>query len=412
MEGFFTKKETASTSRPDGKVLSCTSCGLYQHCTSPRIKPYGNFKKGILNIGEFPTDADDKLGKPFQGRTGKLLQSTYKTLGIDFDEDCLSINAVRCFSDKTPTNYQIDCCRRLVLKTIQEYKPKVIVLLGQVAVYSLIGYRWKKDLGGITKWRGWTIPDQDFQTWVCPTFHPSFVEKALEIDRHCVEQVIWKNDLKQAFELLDKNEYRGEKYFVFPFPIYKEPTIHITDDLSFFKDIKNEVVFDIETTGLKAQGVGHRIVCCSVAVSEDEVYVFLMPKTPKGREPFVNFLKNPEISKIAHMAKYEHSWCQVRLGVEVQGWAWDTILMAHILDSREGITNLAFQTYVNFGIVDFKDDTQKYLEAEKKNGNAINKVFELLETLSGTEKLLRRCALDSIFEYRLYKRQEMELLPF
>jgi hypothetical protein len=88
------------------------------------------------------------------------------------------------------------------------------------------------------------------------------------------------------------------------------------------------------------------------------------------------------------------------------------MLLSHILDNREGITNLAFQTYVNFGNVNFKDETQSYLEADKKNGNAINNIFELLKIPGGTEKLLYRCAMDSIFEMRLYKKQEMSLLPF
>ena len=196
------------------------------------------------------------------------------------------------------------------------------------------------------------------------------------------------------------------------FPIYKEPTIHITDDLTFLEYLPNEIAFDFETTGLKPNGEGHRIVCCSVAVSEDEVYVFLMPKTPKEREPWIKVLKNPEIKKIAQNCKFEFSWSQVRLDVEVQGFVHDTMLMSHILDNRQGITSLAFQVYVNFGNITFKDDTQEYLEADKKDGNAKNRILELLEIPGGTEKLLRRNALDSIFEFRLYKKQEMETLPF
>jgi uracil-DNA glycosylase family 4 len=412
MEGFFTSKEVQSVSRPDGKLLTCISCGLYQHCQSPRMKPYGNFKKGILNIGEFLSDADDKNNKPFQGKIGQLIQRTYRKLGIDLFEDCLNINSVRCYSEKDPSNYQIECCRRMVMKTIEEYKPKVIILLGQNAVYSLIGNRWKKDLGSINKWRGWTIPDQDLKTWVCPVFNPEYIERALEKDNKCVEEVVWSNDLKQAFSLIETTTYRDDVFLSHPFPVYKEPIIHITDNFSFLDKIKNEIAFDFETTGLKCQGAGHRIVCCSVAISEDEVYVFMMPKTPKERKPFIDMLQDESIKKIAQNMKFEFVWSQVRLGVEVKGWIWDTMLLSHILDNREGITNLAFQTYVNFGIIDFKDDTQKFLEADKKNANSLNTIFELLKIPGGTEKILHRCALDSIFEYRLKKKQEMELLPF
>ena len=412
MEGFFTQKEVQSSSRPDGKSLTCISCGLYQQCKSPRMKPFGNFKKGILNIGEFPSEIDDEKGKQFQDKSGKVLKETYWKLGIDLFEDCLNVNAVRCYSDKQPSNFNIECCRRLLLKTIQEYKPKVIVLLGDIAVYSLIGYRWKKDLGSITKWRGWSIPDQDFQCWICPVFDLDYIESALEKDNKCVEEVVWKNDLKQAIELISESEYQGKVFSNHPFPVYKEPIIHITDNFSFLDKIKSEIAFDFETTGLKPHDVGHRIVCCSVAISEDEVYVFMMPKTPKERKPFIDMLQDESIKKIAQNMKFEHVWSLVRLGVEVKGWIWDTMLLSHILDNREGITNLAFQTYVQFGNVNFKDETQSYLEADKKNGNAINNIFELLKIPGGTEKLLYRCAMDSIFEMRLYKKQEMSLLPF
>ena len=382
------------------------------------MKPYGNFKKGILNIGEAPGEVEDKNGKPFQGRTGKLLQRTYERLGIDLFEDCININAVHCRpmtsngDNRTPTNNEIDCCRRMNLRVIEQYKPKVIILLGNAAVYSLIGHRWKKNLGGITKWRGWAIPDQDFQCWVCPTFHPSFIERS----DSGVEEVIWKQDLKQAFSLLEMQP--NQQYLAHPFPVYKEPVIHFTDDLSFLKKIgqplsfQNEVVIDFETTGLKPHGAGHRIICCSVAVSEDEVYVFLMPKTPEKRKPLIEFLGS-DIPKIAANIKFESAWSEVRLGVEVKNWIWDTMIMSHILDNREGITSLAFQTYVNFGIINYKDETSPYLEAEdKKNGNAINKIFELLAESGGSAKLMGRCAMDSIFEFRLYKKQQMSLLPF
>ena len=153
MKGFFTKKQTESKSRPDGKTYSCASCGLYKDCQSPRMKPFGNFQKGILNIGESPGEVEDQRNKPWQGKTGRLLQKTYRRLGIDLFEDCLNINAVNCSpkDNRTPTNYEVDCCRKNLLKIIEENQPKVIIVLGGSALHSILGHRWKKDLGGISK---------------------------------------------------------------------------------------------------------------------------------------------------------------------------------------------------------------------------------------------------------------------
>ena len=163
MQGFFTKEETQSKSRPDGKTYSCPSCGLYRDALSPRIEPYGNFAKGIINIGEAPSEADDNRGQPWQGKIGRKLQRAYAKLGIDIFEDCININSVNCRppEDRTPTNYEIACCRKRVMKVLKDYPPKVVILLGNSAIQSFLGLRWQGKLGGITKWRGWTIPDRE-----------------------------------------------------------------------------------------------------------------------------------------------------------------------------------------------------------------------------------------------------------
>lgn len=408
MEGFFTKKETESTTRPGGKVHSCHACGLYKSCKSPRMKPFGNFKKGIMNIGEAPGEAEDMTGKPWQGKVGKLLERTYKSLHVDLFDDCININAVLCRPtdanghNRAPTNEEVDSCRRTVLQAIEKYKPKLIVLFGNAALYSLIGHRWMKDLSGITKWRGFTIPDQDYKAWLCPVFHPSFVERSESEE----VMTVWKKDLINALaKLVD-----------YKFPIYEEPQIEYLTDLSPLRRIKSGAIIaiDYETTGLKPHAVGHRIICASVADSPDHVYTFLIPKTKSEIQPFINLLRHPRIEKMAHNIKFEDTWSMVRLRQEVINWRWDSMQAAHILDNRPGITGLKFQAYVNFGIVDYSSDIAPYLQAvDNNNGNGINRIQELLKKPGGKDRLLKYCALDSALEYKLAMLQKSEiLLPF
>ena len=193
------------------------------------MRAYGEFKKEILNIGEAPGEVEDKRGMPWQGKSGRLLKKVYRRLGIDLFEDCLNVNAVLCRPmDKTgnnrpPTNLEIDCCRKSILQIIDDCQPKVIVLFGGSALYSALGKRWKRDLGGISKWRGFTIPDRDFKAWVCPTFHPSYVERS---DGGEVE-TIWAQDLEQAIKKVNE-----------PLPLFKKPRITVLTDLTPLKDIK------------------------------------------------------------------------------------------------------------------------------------------------------------------------------
>jgi uracil-DNA glycosylase family 4 len=319
-----------------------------------------------------------------------------QSLGFDLFEDCLLLNAVNCkpASRKPPEGYEVECCRKRVLEAVEEYKPKLIILLGGTAVLSLIGHRWKKDLEGISKWRGWTIPDQELGSWVCPMFHPSFVERSETTD----VRVIWKRDLKQALALIDV-----------PFPRNNIPRINILgNDISILNQIQSKVVaFDYETTGLKPHAKGHRIVCASVAISPDNVFVFMMPRNPSQRQPFLNLLSNPAINKMAHNMKFEDIWTSVRLKHQVQSWYWDSMQAAHILDNRPRISGLKFQAYVHFGEVDYSSEISPYLKGiEDKNDNSLNRIQELIDLPGGVEKLMNYCAMDSIWEYRLAMKQQ------
>jgi len=389
-EGFFSAKETSSDSRPDGKVYSCVSCGRYKGCYTPKMKASGEFNKGILNIGSFPTQIEDRRGKHFQNKEGILLEKTYKKLGIDLHKDCLNIYAVNCMGTDIPSTYELDCCRKSILKIIETHKPKIIILLGEEALYSVIGNRWKSDLGKVEKWRGFTIPDQDFKAWVCPTFAIKTIIEA----KYEVSSLIWEQDLKKAFDLINT-----------PFRYSEPPVIeYLTEDnLKVLNAIKDcDIAFDYETTGLKPYAKGHKIVCASVAYTENNVYSFMMPTTKNGMRPFTDLLLRQSVAKIAANMKFEDTWSIIKLRTKVVKWLWDTMQAAHIIDNRSGVTGLKFQTYVNFGIVDYASEISPYLKAkDDKDANSINRIEDLLAIPGGKHKLLQYGAYDSIYEYRL-----------
>jgi DNA polymerase len=400
MEGFFTKKETQSYSIVNGKIHTCGTCGLYTRVNTPKMKPYGNFRKRIMNIGEVPGEIEDKVGKPWQGQAGQLLQKTYQKLGIDLFEDCININAVNCRTvtssgkSRPPTGTEITCCRASLMRFIKQYKPHTIILFGYVAVQAVIAHRWQKDLGGFNKWRGWNIPDDDIHAWVCPVFHPKYV---LHHDTPEIMK-IWENDLRQA---IGTNNI--------PLPTYTEPEICIIDDLTFLDTIKSgRVSIDYETTGLKPYqfSKNHRIVAMSVSPNENIAYSFLLPEKRKYLRPIKRLLMNKGVQKMAHNMKFEDVWSRVYLESPVRNWYWDSMLAAHILDNRSGITGLKFQTYVNFGVVDYSSEINRYLTAiNKKDGNSINSIDELLTTKQGVKKLLTYVGLDTIYQYRLALKQ-------
>jgi hypothetical protein len=207
-----------------------------------------------------------------------------------------------------------------------------------------------------------------------------------------------------------------------PFRKFVEPEVTVLKDLSELSKIKNltKCAFDYETTGLKPHAKKHRIICCSIAVSITHVYVFMLinknnkPLKRSKVKPFVNFLINPYIPKIAQHMKFEHNWSYFKFGVQVKGWLHDTMYWTHIFDNRADITGLKFQAYICFGIDAYDEDVTNYIKA--KDANSLNKMLEYVSTNRGKQGCLKYCAYDSIIEYRLEELQEeylnTNLIPF
>jgi DNA polymerase len=410
--GFFTATQLKSTSRPSGQILSCASCGLYRNALSPKMGAYGRGRKKIMIIGESFNEVEDKTGKPWQGKTGLLLKRSLEELGIDLFEDCISVNACRCRpvnkdgEDRGPENNEVACCSKFLFEDIKRYEPNVIIVLGSLAGYALLNNRWKHDLGEITKWRGFTIPDQELEAWVCPTYHPSYVVRE---EQDVSIKLIWEDDLKCAIDLATT-----------VVPKNKEPKITVLQDLSPLNGIHPDLIaFDYETTGIKPHAKGHRIVCAAVADTADHAFVFLMPRQREERQPFLNVLDDNLIGKIAHNVKYEDTWSMVRLGQKIKNWAFDTMLASHLLDNRPGVTGLKFQVYVNFGIIDYDSEVAPYIKSigdDSDGSNSLNKIHAVLQSQQLTNKLLEYCAKDAIYTYRLALKQmktmDYTFLPF
>jgi len=409
--GFFKASEVRSVERVDGRVQSCASCGLYKKVESPRMEPFGNFKKGILNVGEAPGEVEDEKGRQWQGKVGRMLKRKYRGMGIDLFEDCLNINAVNCRpvdeegGNRAPSLNEISCCRRKVYQVIKQYKPKLIVALGRAAIVSLVGSRLSGGGPfGITRWRGWTIPDREFGCWIVPVFHPSYVQR---MDEFPEVECIWEQDLDFAFGCLQK-----------PLPAFQdeEQQVVILETQSEINGALNSLsqgpippdpkllAIDYETTGLKPHDTTvHKIMIASFCDSPHRVYVFLVNLRRRRQMSGIRkVLQSPFVGKTAHNMKFEQMWTYNIFGYDVYPWVWDSMQAAHILDNRVGISGLKMQTYIHFGVPDYDSDVGPYLRAvDEKDGNSVNRLEELLRTPHGRQRALTYCGMDGLFNYRL-----------
>tara|TARA_B100000214_G_scaffold375313_1_gene361120 strand:- start:1374 stop:1934 length:561 start_codon:yes stop_codon:yes gene_type:complete len=130
----------------------------------------GNPMAKIMMIGEAPGAEEDKLGVPFIGRSGKLLDKLLIEVGLDPLEDIYFCNLIKFRPPKNrrPSKKEIELHFPWLKQQIKLIDPKVIVLIGATSVETILGIK-----GGISNLRG------NWLNWenklVMPVFHPSYL---------------------------------------------------------------------------------------------------------------------------------------------------------------------------------------------------------------------------------------------
>lgn len=130
----------------------------------------GNIQADVMLIGEAPGADEDRQGRPFIGRSGKLLEAMMNAAGFTRDHFYIT-NALywRPPANRQPTPEDVASCAAFLEKHIQLINPKIILSLGSVSTKSLTGVQT-----GITRMRGrFYALENDSKKLVLPTFHPA-----------------------------------------------------------------------------------------------------------------------------------------------------------------------------------------------------------------------------------------------
>lgn len=137
----------------------------------------GNPASGLMLIGEAPGRDEDRLGKPFVGRSGQLLDRMLAAIGRARDDDRNGAYISNILPWRPPLNRkpelgEIELCLPFLLRHIELAQPKLIVTLGGTASQHLLGQR-----GGIMSLRGrwFEIQAGSRSIPVLPTLHPAFL---------------------------------------------------------------------------------------------------------------------------------------------------------------------------------------------------------------------------------------------
>jgi uracil-DNA glycosylase len=163
-------------------IAGFDGCALKRTATNT-VFADGNPTGPVMIIGEGPGADEDRIGRPFVGRAGQLLDRMLAAIGQD-RSSVLITNVVywRPPGNRTPTAAEIASCLPFVLRHIALVQPKVLVLAGGTAAGALLPQGQ-----GITRLRGrWfdlAVPGLDRPVPTLPMFHPSFLLRTPERKR-------------------------------------------------------------------------------------------------------------------------------------------------------------------------------------------------------------------------------------
>ncbi len=196
-----TKRERA-IEHASAVVSACRKCGIGE---TRRNAVYGEGDPcaELMVVGEGPGETEDKLGRPFVGRAGELLDKML--LSIDLPRESVFIcNTVKCrptldtgtrLANRAPTPEEMRNCRPYLDEQIEIVRPRVILALGAPAAKSFMG-----DKFSITKQRGqWYDGPNGIP--VIATFHPAYVLRQTGGAMTEVKRLVWA-DLKKVRDRL------------------------------------------------------------------------------------------------------------------------------------------------------------------------------------------------------------------
>tara|TARA_Y100000590_G_scaffold469505_1_gene657427 strand:+ start:1099 stop:1812 length:714 start_codon:yes stop_codon:yes gene_type:complete len=140
----------------------------------------GNEKSKIMIIGEAPGAEEDKLGKPFVGTAGQLLNKMLHAISIN-RKDIYITNIIpwRPPNNRTPTNEEIIQCLSFIQRHIEIINPKLILLLGATASKTILNTNLSiTKLRG--KWHEYKSINHKETIYCLATYHPAFLLRSPE----------------------------------------------------------------------------------------------------------------------------------------------------------------------------------------------------------------------------------------
>jgi uracil-DNA glycosylase len=152
------------------RVASCRKCALYK-TRKHIVLGDGDRLSGLMFVGEAPGANEDRLGKPFVGRAGKIFDELLASVGLDRNKIYLC-NVLKCRPPKNrkPTPEEIEACGKMLDRQIRIVNPRIIGTMGTFAT-NVIFQKYGLPPAAISAVAGHIFSVGDTQ--IIPVFHPA-----------------------------------------------------------------------------------------------------------------------------------------------------------------------------------------------------------------------------------------------
>jgi DNA polymerase len=151
------------------EVAGCTLCGELAQTRTQTVFGVGSPKARLCFLGEAPGADEDRVGEPFVGRAGQLLNKILEACKLR-REDVYILNILKCRppGNRNPLPAEASNCRQYLDRQLQLIGPEFICCLGAVAAQNLL-----ETSEAIGKMRGRLLAYRGAKV-VC-TYHPAYL---------------------------------------------------------------------------------------------------------------------------------------------------------------------------------------------------------------------------------------------
>ncbi len=319
----------------------CEACPLFEY--GEYVPSCGPAKATLAIVGEAPGVNESRIGKPFVGQSGKLVDVLLKHNGIERDKTFLT-NACLCRepSGDNPPKDAIAACKPRLESELDGHEIKTVVAMGNYAAEAVLGKN------GITKLRIGPPKEAKGRKVIC-TIHPAAALRAPD---------------NFPFILKDFSKINGKQVTWIPPQFVVAETV--SQALEFLHQIDNRnpkrLVIDIEVGIEKDQEFGHAnehdMLCVGIAYDKAKVLVLSeeVMRSDAVLDRLAQLLNKYPVG--AQNGKFDCAGLYIHCGpIRL---SYDSMLDSYVLDERPGIHDLEQMGVEELGTPSWKQVLNQY----------------------------------------------------